>query len=982
MGDIILQSMINDINYSTLPYSWNSFDIESFTDTKRLWGFQQEAVKNAIKVLWKYYEDFADFQEGEDKSINQKRKEKFFDWYKNNGLKEKDVDIKLKSKNARILAEYYPVEDDSVSYMHFINRASFWMATGSGKTIVIIKLMQILRKLMDMGEIPKGDILFLTCRDDLLEQFKKTVDEVNRNSFDCYLRIRELKEYPDEKMQCSLLGSAVFYYRSDNLDDEQKDKIVDFRNYDNEGRWYIFLDEAHKGSKEDSKRQHIYSILSRNGFLFNFSATFTDVRDIVTTAYEFNLSSFIREGYGKHISVLKQEMRAFAENEDYSDDEKQKIVLKSLILLTYVKKHYEKLKDVKLYHNPMLLTLVNSVNDEDADLKMFFREIEKIGRGEVDKAVFKQAKDELYDEFKSRLEFIFEPNFHFEIDKTTLMDIVLEDILKHAYNADSPGNIEISYRPSDKKQIAFKLTTSDRHFALFKTGDMPDWLKNELDRFEVNHQFEEEGFFERINAEDSPINMLIGSRAFYEGWDSNRPNVINFINIGTSTDAQKFILQAIGRGVRIEPVKGKRKRIVNLYNNREIDESVFRQAKEVCQPLETLFIFSTNRNALVTVIKELRKENRREQEYVISLYPNSTARKNMLLVPVYFRSAENKKKFKLRKFEISREDMQLVREYLDYIGDDRILLMKYSITPKHITKLRESLANEEDYYRYTDKKVKNIDILMQRIFKYFDVTFEELKEFKQIEDEIRHYKGIKVYMDDVTNFMDLKKKIEIIKDYPEKHRRLMESYGKIPAEEFMIEQENLRNAQEYEYRNMKIKIKHILNHYYIPVILAEDEKVDYITHIIKTPSEVKFISELENYLSKNDNRFKDFDWWFFSKLDESTDEIYIPYYHPDTNNDERFKPDFIFWLKKGEDYYIVFIDPKGTKYTEYMYKVDGYKTIFEEEDGTQKEFPFGGLKVKVYVFLYTDDANKLPQEGYRKYWYDNIDRILSCIQSG
>ncbi len=106
----------------------------------------------------------------------------------------------------------------------------------------------------------------------------------------------------------------------------------------------LFLDEAHKGDKEDSKRQHIYSILSRNGFLFNFSATFTDPRDIITTAFNFNLSRFINEGYGKHIAILKQEIRAFRSNEDYTEEEKQKIVLKSLILLTYVKKFYREIK--------------------------------------------------------------------------------------------------------------------------------------------------------------------------------------------------------------------------------------------------------------------------------------------------------------------------------------------------------------------------------------------------------------------------------------------------------------------------------------------------------------------------------------------------------------------------------------------------------------------------------------------------------------
>jgi len=81
------------------------------------------------------------------------------------------------------------------------------------------------------------------------------------------------------------------------------------------------LDEAHKGDREDSKRQQIYSIMSRAGFLFNFSATFTDDRDIVTTAYNFNLSEFIRRGYGKHIYVFEQETTAFRKNEDFTESE-------------------------------------------------------------------------------------------------------------------------------------------------------------------------------------------------------------------------------------------------------------------------------------------------------------------------------------------------------------------------------------------------------------------------------------------------------------------------------------------------------------------------------------------------------------------------------------------------------------------------------------------------------------------------------------
>jgi type III restriction enzyme len=275
-------------------------------------------------------------------------------WYLDNGLSE-DLTIQLKllkPELADLLREYYAdyidAQTGKIAYEAFINRMGFWMATGSGKTLVIVKLIELLGRLRRLGEVPPCDILFLTHRDDLIEQLKRHVDEYNASHSDTPIVLYELKEYAAVKRERRSLFQdneiAVFYYRSDNLSDEQKEKIVDFRNYDNDGRWFILLDEAHKGDREDSKRQHIYSILSRNGFLFNFSATFTDPRDIATTVYNFNLSEYIRRGYGKHLLVLQQELRAFKDKEDYSADEKRRLVLKTLILLAYVRKVRESIE--------------------------------------------------------------------------------------------------------------------------------------------------------------------------------------------------------------------------------------------------------------------------------------------------------------------------------------------------------------------------------------------------------------------------------------------------------------------------------------------------------------------------------------------------------------------------------------------------------------------------------------------------------------
>ena len=46
-----------------------------------------------------------------------------------------------------------------IEFHHFINRMSFWMTMGSGKTIVIIKLVELLDKAMESGLIPKKNVI-------------------------------------------------------------------------------------------------------------------------------------------------------------------------------------------------------------------------------------------------------------------------------------------------------------------------------------------------------------------------------------------------------------------------------------------------------------------------------------------------------------------------------------------------------------------------------------------------------------------------------------------------------------------------------------------------------------------------------------------------------------------------------------------------------------------------------------------------------
>lgn len=995
MVRLLLQKMIGDLCYEDLPANWNSVETATFSGTKTLWDYQQQAVQNAIKFLWKYYEDFSDYSGTEDVAETATRKEMLYEWYKDNGL-DRDLDIPADSEDIRLLlSDYYSFREGRVPYSNFINRMSFWMATGSGKTLVLVKLVEVLGRLIDLGEIPKHDILILTHRDDLIDQLKKHVDEFNAAHSEIYIRLRELREYADAKRDNPSLFKngdiTVFYYKSDNISDEQKEKLVDFRNYDDEGRWYVLLDEAHKGEREDSKRQQIYSILARNGLLFSFSATFTDSRDFVTTAFNFNLAEFTKAGYGKHIAVLKQELRAFRDKEDYNTREKRKVVLKSLMMLAYARLEYEQVLaiDDRLYHRPLMLTLVNSVNTEDADLKLFFRELEKIARGEVKPDVWQQAQAELWEELVEKPECLFVEDEHVEIDEASFRGLTQADLLRLVFNSEAPGDIEVMVRPSDKNELAFKLKTSDQPFAMIKIGDKADWQREMLAGYEFSERFEADTYFDRLNAEDSGINILMGSRSFYEGWDSNRPNVINYINIGMGTDAKKFILQSAGRGVRIEPLPGQRKRLDRLLNAGKITKKFFDAVGPQRKTLETLFIFATNHNAVESVISQLREEEEGDRMETLSLSVSPKAKEQVLLVPLY-KDADHLigEGRSLRKFELHDTELDVIQRYVKHISDDKVLMAIYGLTPGRLQLLQKCLTDPQKFFQPGEIRFSNLEVLMRQVVGYIGVHPQELDRLKSLEDEISHFRHISVAFQD---FEEVCRKVLKVEEYPDRVQEIQDKYVTRVSKakgatleklmrEYGDKMKSLAEEEQYTRDSKTISIKHIAEHYYIPIVLAEDERVDYIKHIIRVPSEVLFVKRLETYLEQNGNKFEEFDWWLFSKLDESLDTVYIPYYDPRANKIRQHHPDFIFWLKKDNDYLVVFVDPKGTSHTDYMYKIDGYRAIYEKE-GQPVTIRHEKNKVKVFSFMQTDDISQLPEKAYADYWFDNIDTVLCKVLS-
>ena len=976
---IILQKIVNQYNSTSEEYY--VVDTEKFSPQKSLFDYQQKAIENAIKALYLFYE--------QDKGD----KKNFFERFVYNGL---DFNYNTKitnEKTARLLEEFdFEIENGYLPFSQIINRMSFWMATGSGKTLIIVKLIELLGKLMKNGLIPTKDIMFLTHREDLIQQFKKHVDEFNRlRDINEKIKLYDLKD-DYGKVKTGLFGNqgiSVYYYRSDLLSDEKKEKIVDFRSYDNNGNWYLILDEAHKGDKKDSIRQHIYTILSRNGFMFNFSATFTDPVDYITCVYNFNLAQFIKNEYGKHIFVSNRDISNLGDKDKALQYEKQKILLKIFILLSAINKQYEEIKQVdqKLYHKPLLLTLVNSVSTEDSDLELFFREISKIANGNFETSFIDFAKNELRSDIEDVL-------LEFEGNKLQNKDKLIEDInrvtekdiLYHVFNAQSFGKIEVIKIPSNNQELVFKLTTSDKPFALMKIGDISKWIKEKLDGYEIIERFDNESIFKNLN-ENEDINILMGSRAFYEGWDSNRPNIILFINIGTGADAKKFVLQSIGRGVRIQPLPNKRGRLTKLYNSGEIDKELMEEIykheiyKHV-SPLETLFIYGTKADNLQEIVNTLKQESEDEENLGELFEINPEILDKFLLVPVYkesnFMLIEIEDR--ISEYVVSKEDYEMIKTYLQGL-DDRILVWKYDVDPKVLEKLKKAFKQKKDkgLFRIDDtaKTIKNPDILLQNIFSYFSTKFKEFYDFKELDkdNDIVHFRHISITKSKLNSIKEKIEKVKKSKDNEKEEQILMEKFEKkeINLKEYTEMIKALADIKQQEKVNDLI-IKSIEKHYYIPVIISEDDKIDYIKHIIKVPSERDFLKDLEN----NANVFDVYDWWYFSKLDETLDKIYIPYYDGNLRKIREFKPDFIFWIKKDNKYTILLIDPHGLAHTEFTNKIDGYRKIFEDENENPKVFYKDKFEIEVVFRFY--NKNNIPLEGYQRYFIKSIKDLENILK--
>ncbi|WQS75886.1 DEAD/DEAH box helicase family protein [Helicobacter pylori] len=929
-----------ELNANEINEPLEMLDFKSFDNNKELLDYQQQALINAFRMLIAYFRDFKE------------NKKEFYAFYQKH-YSFAHCDFAKKKLNP-LLKNSFKVENNCVKFENFINRLAFYMATGSGKTIVIIKLVELLSVAIRMGLIPKKNIMFFSANENLIKQFEKEIEKYNRGKdYSKQIDFKSLKSVTNKDFHHApkdffIEKIALFYYRADLMSDEEsKENLLNYKDYWDNGENYVILDEAHKGNKTESKRQAIFSLLSLKGFLFNFSATFTEESDLITAVYNLSVGEWVKLGYGKESVLLKKNnLIAFKELKDLNDREKEIALLKALLLLGMQKRYQTE----GYFYDPLMLVFTHSVNVKNSDAEIFFKTLARVIEND-DEGDFLKAKEDLLEELKNP-EFLFsddkDKDYKVEVFKEGLKSMDFKGLKEEVFYANN-GHIEAIINPKNNQEIAFKLNTSDKVFCLIKIGDITEWICEKLKSVKVvskNLSFKEESYFSQIDK--SSINILVGSRAFETGWDSTRPSVILFLNIGLDDDAKKLVKQSFGRGVRIESVKNQRQRLAYL----EIDGAIKKALKLNAAMLETLFVIPTNHASLEAILK-FQKESENKDENRGSwreIKLEKTPIKHALFVPCYRKEQTNALKIPpSASFKMSEKNFKDLKEYFHLMSEKHFILKHEIYDPKDYTLLKEMIQTAH-FKKVSTWHYKDLDCMISEIKgKLYPNQKVPKDEFNALDNEkIVHFKRVKVKADKKEKLIQT---IQEVKEYaPLDKERMKIVQGEIDSHD------TEKHKQDRTFKVDDAELLKLKEHYYTPLIKAKN--CDWLKHVVKVKSESDFLEEL---LKITETLQENYDFWAFSKIDEHLDNLFIPYI--DNATERHFFPDFIFWLEKGGTQIICFIDPKGSKHTDYEHKADAYQ-LFKDKIFNPKDDPNFKIRVVLKFYGNKDDVG----ERYRDDW--------------
>ena len=483
-----------------------------------------------------------------------------------------------------------------------LKKLAFWMATGSGKTLIMhINYLQFLH----YNDLPLDNVLLITPNEGLSEQH---INEMTASNIPC--RRFDLNE--------SGLGmaepDAVRVIEITKLVEEKRGGGQSVPVEAFEGNNLIFVDEGHKGSGGMAWRS-FRDALAQTGFTFEYSATFgqalTAARNDELTAeygkaivFDYSYRYFHSDGFGKDFRILNLK-------EETTEDKTEALLLGNLLSFYEQQRvFYESCEELRPYNleKPLWVFVGSSVNavytenkQKRSDILTVARFLHHLLENKQSWAVkaikaLLEGRTGLVD---SDGQDIFAEKFQYLRDACVDPEIAYQEILSRIFHTPAGGGLHLCNLRGSTGELGLKASGAAEYFGLIYIGDTSSFKKL-VEADDSGIAIEEDAItdslFDGISEPETSIEILIGAKKFMEGWNSWRVSNMGLLNIGRKEGSE--IIQLFGRGVRL------RGKDFTLKRSSALDGS----HPEHVPLLETLNIFAVRANYMSQFREYLEKE--------------------------------------------------------------------------------------------------------------------------------------------------------------------------------------------------------------------------------------------------------------------------------------------------------------------------------------------------------------------------------------
>lgn len=505
-----------------------------------------------------------------------------------------------------------------------LNRLALWMATGSGKTLLLhLNMLQFLRHANNIvGGLPQR-VLLLTPSETLSAQHRTelAISGLDDITVGRTLEITELtKLYLPESRD----GVRTRVKEGVSVCTDQFP-----------GPNLLLVDEGHKGGKSNSgeesafreRRQALTGTHDRcpvegaPGFEFEYSATFAQIADgdpgffndyARCTVFDYGYRRFHDDGFGKS-------PRSLVTRDQHAHD----LVLTAALVAFWRQARYfaDDASRAQRYRlsPPLAVFVGQSVTGKSQDVVQV---LVFLARFLADAPFALALLGQVLDATNPIQQALFAAQLDLARERTLGAKALHATLCTDLFG----GVGRLSVRPLSRDELGIRLpgAESDRWFGSAYVGDAP---KLALALAAVGITVEDAdavtgSLFSRLD--DLPnVKFLLGSRKFIEGWSSFRVSTLGLLQIGRNAGTQ--VIQLFGRGVRLAGVGGRLKRAGHVPELGPHPAGI--------ELGETLYVFGVKAEYVQTWLDTLSREGMPAQSEIVPIQMHSDVQSLGLQVP-------------------------------------------------------------------------------------------------------------------------------------------------------------------------------------------------------------------------------------------------------------------------------------------------------------------------------------------------------------